>query len=232
MSIDSSLISFMNRINEAYIASQTVNNLITDSNYRRLVIKNGKAAGIPLGNQCILPGYWFTVFVATYESFRHVLETIRAEKERNEISEKETFKVDVENRDEKTKTFLKQKCQLVRILETFEIELENLLCVFSIQEDRSCRTTLSKKSLQHVMNSIVSGTYEFSDSEEDMICSFFDDNFLCGYRFEAKVVVADFNKFSIDFAKHLVELSRPIVEHKKEIKEAVASMIIGEVLSK
>lgn len=42
MTVESSLMSFVHRVNDAYIASQTIHDLINDSEYQKLVIKNGK----------------------------------------------------------------------------------------------------------------------------------------------------------------------------------------------
>ena len=45
-------------------------------------------------------------------------------------------------------------------------------------------------------------------------------------------MVAEFNKFAIDFTKQLVELLWPVVQSNGRVKEKVSQMTIGEVFLK
>lgn len=237
MSVESSLLSFINRVNDAYIASHSIHDLISDSDYQKLTIKHGQAHGQPLGNRHILPGYWFSVFVAPYESFKRVLEALRIEDEKLkqtkerffEDGDKETIKDEISLATEKFKHIAGHN-PLHLLIEKFQTDIECL--VSNIEKlDRNVDTFQNKKPLKSITNAISTGSYDFTE-EDNLTCTFYENDLFCGKRFETKVKVADLNQFAIDFMKQLAEHLWPIVESNKRIKKEVAQMFIGEVFLK
>ena len=145
MSVESSLVSFLHRVNDAYIASHTIHDLVNDSDYQKLLIKNGKAAGLLLGNRHLLPGYWFTVFVAPYESFQRVLESLRVESEEREKQAAEFLQENNNNNDmtqEVKKAAEKFKVlagihSLQPLVENFQIEIDVIMGTINILDETS-----------------------------------------------------------------------------------------------
>lgn len=217
MSVEHCLSSFISRVNDAYIMSHTIHDLVNDPDYRKLTIKHGTAAGTPLASKHILPGYWFTVFVATQESYQKVLDGIRA----LPTGDKETTDVTLG-----INKGYPQHRGLKEALEQFQRDhnaLANTLEKFESYTD----TFPQKKPLKRIAQSIACGSYEFHD-ENDLTCRFSDKDPLCDYSFEATVNVAEFTQFAIDFSKQLVELLRPVIETHKGLQKEVTKMLIGD----
>lgn len=212
MTINHSLASFASRVNDAYIMSHTIYDLVNDPDYRRLTIKHGKAAGTPLASRHILPGYWFTVFVATQESLQNVLDTIRSD---SPAEGKETLH---EN--------FPISRGLKNAMEQFENEHEKLTNKLD-KFEKYTDTFPQKKPIKHIKQSILSGNYEFND-ENDLTCRFLDKDPLCDYCFDVTVNVAEFTQFAIDYSKQLVELLRPLIEEHVELQKLVTTMLISD----
>ena len=233
MTVESSLMSFVHRVNDAFITSQTVHDLINDSDYQKLVIKNGKAAGVPLGNRHILPGYWFTVFVAPYESFKRVLDSVKQDEEakksaleKNENLTEEDIEV-IQAAIQKFKDSAGSH-ELQPLIETFRKEIDTLVQSIDKLDTNSKNNFPKENTLKRFTTSIASGSYEFSN-DDDLKCTFYDNDALFGYRFESTVKVADFNQLAVDFSQQLVKLLWPIVENNKTIRSEVSRLFIGEI---
>lgn len=221
------LTNFVCRANDAYVTSHTIHDLVNDPDYRKLPIKNGRIAGEPLGSRHILPGYWFTVFVATHEALQRVFEAIRHEREMKD-------KVVEENRSLISEVVDKFKIsddedgfgEMRELLENFNEKLKAMTVSLFSSEFEIIDNFPNKNTLKRVTQSIASGNYEFLE-DDDLSCKFYDEDSLCGYRFEGKVNVAEFTRFSIDFSKEMIELLKPVIEKNKQIKERVSRLLVG-----
>ena len=224
LSTEKCLTNFIFRVNEGYVVSHTIYDLVNDPVYRKLSIKNGKVTGTPLGSRHILPGYWFTVYVAPQESLKNVLEAIRRENQIAQKTKDENGAKVVEAID-KFRSELGVD-ELHNLLETFQINQEAMMHPLSKLE--IVDTFPKKNILKRLSQAISVGNYEFRE-EDDFICVFHDDDSLCDYHFEARFNVGDFTQFTIDFAKQTIELLRPIVNKHTKVKEAVSSLLIGDI---
>uniref|UniRef100_A0A7M6DR34 Uncharacterized protein n=1 Tax=Clytia hemisphaerica TaxID=252671 RepID=A0A7M6DR34_9CNID len=217
------LTNFVSRVNDAYVMSHTIYDLVNDSVYRKMTINNGKVAGTPLGSHHILPGYWFTVFVAPQEALKRVFEAIQNEQELVKKMEGKDSLV--------TEAFDKFKSEagveeMFVLLQTFNTKVEAM--AYPLSKLEGIDTFPNKNILKRLCQSISSGNYTFK-IENDLMCTFCDEDSLCGYQFKVQFNVADFTQFAIDFAKQMVELLRPIVAKHKNIKEEVSKLLIGDV---
>ena len=218
------LTNLLYRVNERYVVSHTIYDLVNDHVDRKLSIKNGKVAGTPLGSRHILPGYWFTVYVAPQQSLRNVMDAIRNIKQIVKKTKEESGVKVVEAIDK-----LKGDSGID--------EIHNLLVEFQRNQEAMMKPlnelkvidTFPKKNiLKRLAESISVGNYEFRE-EDDLVCVFRDEDSLCDYYFEARFNVGEFTQFTIDFAKQTVELLRPIVQKHKKVREAVSALLIGDI---
>ena len=204
----SAFLSFVDRINDAYVAGLTIHDLITDNDYQRLTVKHGKAVGTPLGNRHMLPGYWFTVFVAPFESLQRLMECVRIEKEQND----------------KHKTMA-----LWESAERLRDDIDILLASIDPEGAVEVDTFPNKKPLLHVKNAIGHGSYDFGEIDGDVTVTFHDYDQLCGYQFVGKVTVSKFNRFASDFLNRVSELLYPLIERHREIAAGVEKMQFAEI---
>ena len=210
------LIKLVCRANDAYVMSHTIHDLVNDPDYRKLAIKNGRIAGAPLGSRHILPGYWFTVFVATQEALKRVFEAIRREKEiASKLVEENGSLISGAGIGE-----------MHDLLEKFMVNLEVMTVSLFSSQFEIIDTFPNKNSLKRVTQSIASGNYQFLE-DDDLSCKFYDADPLCDYQFEGKVNVAEFTRFSIDFSKEMIELLKPVIEKNRRVKEEVSKLFIG-----
>lgn len=218
------LTNFIYRVNEGYVVSHTIYDLVNDHVYRKLSIKNGKVAGTPLGSRHILPGYWFTVYVAPQQSLKSVMDAIRNIKQIVKKTKEDVGAKAVEAIDK-----FKGDCgvdEIHNLLEEFQRNQEAMM--HPLSELKVKDTFPQKNILKRLAESISAGNYEFRE-EDDLVCVFRDEDSLCDYHFEARFNVGEFTQFTIDFAKQTVELLRPIVRKHKKVKEAISSLLIGDI---
>lgn len=218
------LTNLIYRVNEGYVVSHTIYDLVNDPVYRKLSIKNGKVTGTPLGSRHILPGYWFTVYTATQEALKHVIEAIQCQ---NQIAQK----TKAENGEKVAEAIDRFKSEsgideLHNLLEAFQRNIEAM--AFPLSELNIIDTFPKKNVLKRLSQAISAGNYEFIE-EDDLMCIFRDEDELCDFQFEARFNVGEFTHFTIDFAKQTVELLRPIVDKHKKVKETVSSLLIGDI---
>ena len=221
--VESALVAFFKRVNDAYIASHTIHDLVNDSEYQRLQIKTGKARGVALGNKHLLPGYWFTVFVAPHEAFQRVLNLITTQSEENQQNWDQNVKHAFDAF--KTKTL---KHPLTELVSTFRKGMEKIITNISWLQENSKDSFPNKRPLLRIVASISSGNYDFSE-ESDLTCTFHDADTLCGYKFEAKLNVAEFNQLAIDFTKEMTAHLKDFSEHNKTMQKELSKLFIGEI---
>ena len=213
MNSSSTFLSFIERINDGYIAGHTINSLITDSEYQKLTIKNGRAVGTPLGNRHLLPGYWFTVLIAPFESLDRVLECVKIERDQ----------MNTNNNSEDSGIW-----QLIdEVKKEFDEQLMTISPPLSVQED----TFPNKKPLVHIRNAISHGCYELSDVDGNAIVTFTDYDQLCGYHFIASIEVTILNKFASEFSLRMSEILYPVIEKRKGIAKMVQKLSLKDILS-
>ena len=235
MTIENAVLAFINRINDAYVLGHTVHDLINDYEYQKLQIKHGPASGMRLGNQHILPGYWFTVFVAPYESLENLLSIVLTEKQAME-EERANIEASEENRSimtavERFKNSYHES--LIKSVEKFKTDLDVLMVSIDPLVRSSMDSFPNKRPLKRFKTAVATGSYNLSeDIDGDVVCTFYENDVLCGYRFEVTTKVATFNQFCMDFIKQMAEMLWPLVEGHKKIGEQVSNMIIGEVFWK
>ena len=213
MNSTSAFLSFIERINDGYIAGHTINSLITDNDYQRLTIKNGRAIGTPLGNRHLLPGYWFTVLIAPFESLDRVLECVRIE------------------RDQSTNNNISNVNEMWQLIEEVKKEFDEQLMTLSppinIRED----SFPNKKPLVHIKNAISHGCYELSDVNGNATVTFTDYDQLCGYQFVASIEVTVLNKFANEFSLRMSEILYPVVEKRKSIAKMVQQLSLKDMFT-
>eukprot|EP00112_Aurelia_sp_Birch-Aquarium-sp1_P005962 Seg167.8 transcript_id=Seg167.8/GoldUCD/mRNA.D3Y31 product="hypothetical protein" protein_id=Seg167.8/GoldUCD/D3Y31 len=202
MDSKTAFLSFLERINDGYVSGHTINSLITDTDYQRLTIKNGKAVGTPLGNRHILPGYWFTVLIAPFEALDRVIDCVRIEHERD---------VESNNNDD----------DLWQLADDIKAEFEQLLLKVCPPIDVREDTFPNKKPLVHMRNAIAHGCYDLSEVNGNVQVTFTDYDQLCGYYFTASIAVTILNKFASEFLLQMSELLYPMIEKHKRISKMV-----------
>lgn len=218
MSLEHCTSTFICRVNDAYIMSHTIYDLVNDPIYRKLEIKHGKAMGMPLASRHILPGYWFTVFVAPQESIRNTMDAVKRTGRDGENSVVNSAHSIGES---------PSHVMLNNTMETFYLEYEKLISALDkFNAGNLIDTFPQQNTFKRIMQSISCGNYSFDDNN-DLTCTFIDSDDLCGYRFEATVNVAEFTHVAIDFSKQLVELVRPVVnELNRKDGNKIANLLI------
>eukprot|EP00794_Sanderia_malayensis_P005441 gene5441-6120_t len=206
----SSFLSFIDRINDGYVSGLTINNLINDSEHQKLTIKSGKAIGTPLGNRHILPGYWFTVFNAPFESLDRVMECVRLERDQLKDGVKP----------------VELWASVESLKKDFEMLLINVIPPLDIKVD----SFPSKKPLAHIKNAIAHGYYDISELNGNALVTFIDYDHLCGYQFIASLQVTVFNRFASEFLNKMSELVCGVIEKHKDIASLVKKMFLKEML--
>lgn len=210
MDTNSAFLSFIDRINDGYVSGLTINNLITDIDYQRLTIKNGKAIGTPLGNRHMLPGYWFTVFVAPFEALDRVMECVRIEREEGNSSGKVN--------------------KLWQSAEKLKNDFDALLLEVYPPLDVKVDSFANKKPLVHIKNAIAHGCYDLSEVNGNVLVTFTDYDQLCGYQFTASLAVTVFNRFAGEFLVRLSELLCPVIEKHIDIATSIQQFCLKEML--
>ena len=213
MNSSSAFLSFIERINDGYITGHTINSLITDSDYQRLTIRNGRAVGTPLGNRHILPGYWFTVLIAPFESLQRVIECVKIERDQkntnNNIEDNEIWHL------------------IDEVKKEFDEQLLPISPPISVRED----TFPNKKPLAHIRNAISHGCYELSDVDGNAMVTFTDYDQLCGYQFVASIEVTILNKFASEFSLRMSEILYPVIEKRKGVAKMVQQLSLKDMFN-
>ena len=216
MNSSSAFLSFIERINDGYIAGHTINSLITDTDYQRLTIKSGRAVGTPLGNRHLLPGYWFTVLIAPFESLERVIQCARIERDQ------------IKSNQIKSKNNIKEN-EIWQLIDELKKEFDENLMMISppvrVKED----TFPNKKPLVHIKNAISHGCYELSDVDGNATVTFTDYDQLCGYQFVASIEVTLLNKFAGEFSLKMSEIIYPVIEKRKSIAKMVQQLSLKEM---
>lgn len=230
--MESAILAFINRTNDAYVFGHTVHDLINDHEYQKLVIKHGQPAGLPLGNQHILPGYWFSVFVAPYRSLETLLKMIDIDIE-EEVEEPKLSNVQSAIDNAKSRFRSNYHESLIDAVKSFKADMDELMTKIDPLVRLSIGNFPEEQPLKRFINAIATGSYKLSvDDDGDFACTFYEDDMKDGYTFEVTTKVAAFNQFCMDFIKQMAEMLWPLVEGHKKIAEQVSSMTIGEVFWK
>ena len=221
MDAKAAFLSFIERINDGYIAGHTINSLITDNEYQRLTVRNGKAIGTPLGNKHILPGYWFTVLIAPFEAFDRVLECVRLERENTENNNN--------NNNNQANSNTDSNNDLWQLTDDIKKEFDELFSKIAPPLDVKEDTFPNKKPLIHIRNAISHGCYDLGEVNGDAFVTFTDYDQLCGYQFVASIAVTILNKFASEFLYRICEVLYSMIERCKGVAKMVQTVSMKEL---
>lgn len=222
MDSTSAFLSFIERINDGYISGHTINSLITDSDYQRLTIRSGKAIGTPLGNRHLLPGYWFTVLIAPFESLERVIDCVRIEKEQQSG-------VDNNKNEHHCNSKTSRQSELWQLVDEVKAKFEQQLMSICLPVDTKEDTFPNKRPLLHITNAISHGCYAIDDVNGNATVTFTDYDQLCGYQFIASIEVTVLNKFASEFSLRMSEILYPMIEKHKNIARMVQKLSLKEL---